>query len=61
MSMGDYSSRLPTEQGAQAFATVATVRDRLITVDTLEAIMPVLSPDTPADDPTAWPDAIRQS
>jgi len=53
MSTGEYGSRLPTEQGARAFATVSTVRDRLITMRTLQAIMPILAPATPADDAVA--------
>jgi len=53
MTTGDRGSRLPTEEGARAFETVSTVRDRLITMKTMRTIMPILAPDVAVDDALA--------
>jgi len=50
MTTGDYGSRLPTEEGARAFETVSTVRDRLITMKTLRTILPILAPTLAPED-----------
>jgi uncharacterized protein involved in exopolysaccharide biosynthesis len=51
ISTGGGGGSLPSEEGQRAFATVATARERLLKVENLRAVRPVLMPDARPDDP----------
>ena len=50
---GDGGGALPTEQGQVAYATVSTSQERLLTVENLNAVLPILVPNAAPDDAMA--------